>query len=135
MNTIKHHRQKLATAQESYRAAMTATIQAEAIKAGEAFLAKFPNRKLDLRSGNGVAFYLIDGEILHIDLDRNNYRYSYGCDLFSCWSDKHRYLLRDLIGFFEWYESILEAGECLSDFLENYSFNEWFDLKNKDKTF
>ena len=129
VNTIKQHRQRLIAAQESYRAAMTATIQAEAIKAGEAFLAKFPNRKLDLRSGNGVAFYLDEGEILHIDPDRCH------CSLFKYWSDKHTHLLRDLIGFFKWYESILEAGECLSDFLEPYSFNEWFELKKKDKTF
>lgn len=120
---IKKHRENL----DSF---LSVAIQAVFNEAGREWLKQFPKRKLELVSGMGSAFWVIDGEILQHDFENgydSDYRIKYSSkvnakiQLKKYWITK-RELFLPLLEALEFLGEVLENHECDSHYLIDIKF-------------
>ncbi len=121
---------KIEKQRENLEKILSDNIQAVFYNAGIEWLERFPKRKLELVSGMGTAFWVIDGKILQHDFESgydSDGRIKYGlqCNgriqLKNYWLNK-RDLFLPLLQAFEFLAEVLENNECDSQYLVDIKF-------------
>ena len=93
--------------------------QPRAEQAAKLFKAKYPKRSIHLLSGMGTAFFMVDGEQVHIDTYYKTARWD-GWKYHIVCGEKAAEIFSPLLDFFVWYDNVLERHEDYSNYLIDF---------------